>query len=85
MGRLLFFFLILYGFYRIRRWMRRFRYPTYPNRPFGESSSAPKQIDEMKQCPSCQTYHPRSSSLEKKGLYFCGRQCVETYEKGTNS
>ncbi len=32
-------------------------------------------IDEMKKCPTCGTFNPKSHALEYKGKYYCDVKC----------
>jgi len=32
-------------------------------------------VDEMKRCPSCGTFNPKSHALQFHGEYFCSEEC----------
>ena len=82
MLRILFFILCLYIFYLLffskkkddkKSRKQRFRV-VYPP----PDSNPPSQnliVDEMKRCPACGTFNPKSHAVESHGEYFCNEEC----------
>jgi Prokaryotic metallothionein len=43
-------------------------------RPRGVSA-----VDDMALDPQCQSYVPKRAAIERRGNYFCSRECAERY------
>lgn len=51
----------------------------------GNGRKVLREVDDMVKDPSCETYIPKSTALEKvykgKRFYFCSEECVEKFKK----
>lgn len=43
--------------------------------PYSENKSQSRVIEEMKRCPSCGTFNPKSYALFYEEEFFCGLEC----------
>ena len=84
MVRILLFILCIYIVYRLlvpskkdgSKKKSRFRV-VYPPPPSQSPPSQSLVVDEMKRCPSCGTFNPKSHALLFHGEYFCNEECKE--------
>ncbi len=56
------------------------RFRSTPPPPFSkvrpEKKPEEKIVDEMKRCPVCGTYNPKTFARVHRGEYFCDESCV---------
>lgn len=45
--------------------------------PPSSASSSHMILDEMKRCPTCDTFNPKSYAYFLKGAYYCDAQCAQ--------
>ncbi len=76
--------LIAYYFYRLyskrkvasaKKKRPRSFYHQAPVPPYPENQAQSRVIEEMKRCPSCGTFNPKSYTLYYEGEYFCSMEC----------
>lgn len=73
--------ILAYYFYRLysrrkiknanKKKSRRFYPPPHPETPRAQD----RIIEEMKRCPACGTFNPKSYALYYEGEYFCSIEC----------
>ncbi len=70
--------ILLYYFYRLysqrkntKKKPRRFHPNTHPQ----ASKAQDLVIEEMKRCPTCATFNPKSYAVYYEGEYFCSIEC----------
>lgn len=76
--RSLIFFLLCYYFlkffYRFIKLSQK--KPGKKNNPFQNQASQGMIMEEMKKCPSCGTFNPKSIALIKNENFFCNEKCL---------
>jgi|GEM_PF-3271363 len=82
MLRIFLFFLCLYIFYLLffskkdPKKAKKQKFRVYHGAP---QTPEPKNliVGEMKRCPACGTFNPKSHAVEFQGEYFCNEECRE--------
>lgn len=83
MLRIFLFFLCLYIFYllffskRDPKKGKKQKFRVFHGGPPPPSEEQNLIVDEMKRCPSCGTFNPKSHAVKFQGEYFCNEECRE--------